>query len=488
MLRLVGHLRLAFCSLFVFLVPMTFVLAGPRAAFASVTTPPDGVTLDASGWSDPSLGTWDSSTKTGTLTTDVVGSIHVLGVRLDGADRNVTGAVYADATQNNALVTTGAVVANLGVDGNVYLGRQDLLTRSDVNGQIVVLGPRTSVLGNSISGSGLIHPWGDNYILVHGNVFEHAQTAVDLDERQGDVTGNEFVSCATGVKFWNHGITVSDNVFADSGTGVWGDLCPFEVANNDFNHTIEPVRATSMDAYGGMLWSVSGNCWSDWTVPDADNDGIVDVPRLSGSQWDGAPVYDLTPHVAPHHPLTGMQLNGGASTASSRNVTVNSSRSAVQMRFRNAGGDWSPWQAYATSASWVVTEGVGQKTVDAEYRDASGNLFLVSDSILVPYSLTQLAPLPDGSSAYRQGSKVAFKFKLGHPAGAPITNAAAAVSVYDLSGTRRAGPVRFVYSGGKADFYVAEVNTRWWPIGAYTARITLDDSSAARIVAFRLVR
>jgi hypothetical protein len=81
-------------------------------------------------------------------------------------------------------------------------------------------------------------------------------------------------------------------------------------------------------------------------------------------------------------PTGRISINGGASSTTSRSVTLNLSASdpspasgVAYMRFRNGGTTtWSSWVSYATSKSWTLTSGSGTKTVYVQYRDRAGNI------------------------------------------------------------------------------------------------------------------
>ena len=81
-------------------------------------------------------------------------------------------------------------------------------------------------------------------------------------------------------------------------------------------------------------------------------------------------------------PTGTISINGGASSTTSRSVTLKLSASdpspasgVADMRFRNGGTTtWSSWEAYSTSKSWTLTSGAGTKTVYVQYRDRAGNI------------------------------------------------------------------------------------------------------------------
>ena len=67
------------------------------------------------------------------------------------------------------------------------------------------------------------------------------------------------------------------------------------------------------------------------------------------------------------------------------NLTTNDTEQGSgvdSMRIKNAGGNWSAWQPYATSKKWKLSRGAGKKTVYVQYRDIAGNVSATaSDSI-----------------------------------------------------------------------------------------------------------
>lgn len=87
-----------------------------------------------------------------------------------------------------------------------------------------------------------------------------------------------------------------------------------------------------------------------------------------------APVSDtITLDTIP--PTGTISINSDAAYATSSPVTLTvSSADAVQMQFRNANGTWSSWETYATSRSWPLSAGDGDKTVYAQFKDVAGNV------------------------------------------------------------------------------------------------------------------
>lgn len=92
-------------------------------------------------------------------------------------------------------------------------------------------------------------------------------------------------------------------------------------------------------------------------------------------------------------------INQNATYTTTTTVSLDSAMTgATQMHFRNSGGSWTAWEAYAAHKSWTLQAGDGAKTVDAEFRDASLNTVSKSDSITLD---TQP---PTGSISINAGS------------------------------------------------------------------------------------
>lgn len=95
---------------------------------------------------------------------------------------------------------------------------------------------------------------------------------------------------------------------------------------------------------------------------DLDGDGIVDETKNPDTIEGAPPVSNGT-----------ILINNGAKYTRSRNVTLTlDADNAVEMSFSNNNPTWSAWEAYATTKSWTLTSGNGQKTVYVKFKDAGG--------------------------------------------------------------------------------------------------------------------
>ncbi|WP_317973085.1 hypothetical protein, partial [Paenibacillus sp. CCS19] len=65
--------------------------------------------------------------------------------------------------------------------------------------------------------------------------------------------------------------------------------------------------------------------------------------------------------------------------------------------FQNEAGAWSAWEAYAAAKSWTLSTGDGTKTVNAELKDAVGNVYAISDTINYDTAKPIITGVVDGS-------------------------------------------------------------------------------------------
>ena len=67
-------------------------------------------------------------------------------------------------------------------------------------------------------------------------------------------------------------------------------------------------------------------------------------------------------------PTGSMSLNGGSTYTGNTTVTIDSAvTDATEMRFRNAGGVWSDWQAYGAAKPWILPTGDGTFATKVDY-------------------------------------------------------------------------------------------------------------------------
>lgn len=114
-----------------------------------------------------------------------------------------------------------------------------------------------------------------------------------------------------------------------------------------------------------------------WVLPAPDGAKTVeaqfrDVAGNDSAVCGDSIILDTTP------PVGFVLIDGGALYAAIPMVTLTLGASdlngVTDMRCRNDGGGWAPWQPYGLNASWVLTPGDGAKTVSCQFRDTPGNV------------------------------------------------------------------------------------------------------------------
>lgn len=180
---------------------------------------------------------------------------------------------------------------------------------------------------------------------------------------------------------FSEAVTSSGAVTVTLETGTVDRSCSFAINNSDSgscNYTVQ-TGDTSNDLNAK---SVSG------TISDQSNNAITNFTPASNLSANKNLIIDTK------KPTGSIKINNGASSTTSRYVTLNlqaSDSSGMRyMRFSNNQSKWSPWYTYSTKYSnWDLTKSMfggtsskGAKRVYAQFKDKAGNSSSVySDSI-----------------------------------------------------------------------------------------------------------
>ncbi len=176
---------------------------------------------------------------------------------------------------------------------------------------------------------------------------------------------------------WNSYLSLKEMRIRNSGEewGDWTDLAstkPWTLTSGEGLKTVEAeFRNTD-----GTVFSAKDSIWLDLTAPTGS------LLIQDGVDWTADPLVGL------RHTFTDLQSG------------------VTHMRLRNAGDDWNDWIAAAATSSWTLVKGEGLKTVEAQYRDAAGNVSeTAADSIGVDQTPPKVSLLIEDGEDYT-GSKL----------------------------------------------------------------------------------
>ena len=136
------------------------------------------------------------------------------------------------------------------------------------------------------------------------------------------------------------------------------------------------VNETFYSINGGPIFNVTTNGEPTITTEGSNN---------TLEYWSTWNVYGTGLNELPHVTITGIQLDKTAPTGSITTPSVaetpiitltlsgtDASTGIAQMRFSNDNSEWSNWELYATSKTWTLQSGDGQKTVFVQFLNNAG--------------------------------------------------------------------------------------------------------------------
>jgi len=231
-------------------------------------------------------------------------------------NENVTGNNITYSNENAIVISDGSERCNVdsnevGLNGNngIYVSgcpstnvTSNLVYGDALHGIIILNSPQSLVRGNQIlgvAGDGLRVTTSGDCTISNNTISDNNNGIYIFNSIGGTITGNQIgrnslfgISLGTCV-----GVSIYDNTLAD---------------NNGADATYDPLHLQAKDTsivnnhwnYSGTL-NYHGNMWSDWRLPDADHDGIVDEPYiLEGGAQDKAPLTDADSESPVLHLLT----------------------------------------------------------------------------------------------------------------------------------------------------------------------------------------
>ncbi|NLF15815.1 MAG: hypothetical protein GX595_00960, partial [Lentisphaerae bacterium] len=281
-----------------------------------------------------------------------------------------------------------------------------------------------------VAGSVLVYlPAGPVQFAPPGGSFNHAIEATitsehalrvvytldgtDPDENSTELPGGQalFLDGADGASIEVRALALGEASSSQRGTAVFSfdrqapavTVAPSVTALGRpvLNGTVSEAGAVvevSVDGTAAAAVNHGDGTWSldlSGVLPGDLAEGVYDVVAVAtdaaGNRSEDDTVDELRIDRTP--PQGAFVIGAGGPTwVASRDVElVIAVDGAVQMRFRNQGGDWVDWLPSAASHAWGLLGGDGAKTVEAEFRDAAGNRLAVSDAVTLDTGLPQSA-------------------------------------------------------------------------------------------------
>lgn len=179
---------------------------------------------------------------------------------------------------------------------------------------------------------------------------------------------------------------------------------------SSFSKTGDVVSVTGTNFHNGDTISItitghSGDIGSSPTVSDGSFSGTITLPLDATEGLDTVMASDTHGNSASATitfdntaPTGTISINNDATHTNDSIVTLTLSATdnlsdVLQMRFSN-GGTYSEWELYATTKTWLLSPGDGNKTVRVDYIDSSGNYNSYGEGSGIPATIILDTILP----------------------------------------------------------------------------------------------
>ena len=247
---------------------------------------------DSTGGDCTSIGTWDLTTKTCVLTTDLNETvvINADGITLDGNNHEIIGASIAYSKGVQLSGRTGVTIKNLKVKQFYY-------------GIYSVGSSGNTFISNKLSynfAGIFMGYWGTNFVAnntaLNNFVGIYIDTSINNIVANNTASNNEWGfylrgSCGWGCYYATDNI-LRNNIASNNKQGIRIDMH----ANNNKIYNNNFINNTEYQAYnlgGGNVFNLSmptaGNYWSNYTGVDSNGDGIGDTPYTFTGGIDNYP-------------------------------------------------------------------------------------------------------------------------------------------------------------------------------------------------------
>lgn len=259
------------------------------------------VSDNATGGDCAAFGNWDAATKTCSLNRDIaipggkngIG-IYSVGITLDGNGYTITGANQYSGVEVMTM-DGGATIRNL----NVQHFANGIMLINDGTSPL----PGSTVESCNITNSGngiLLADMSGRHTVRNNTLNGNGVGVMFQTSGNNSVTENTFTGNSVGMDLFyyaNSNVIRGNTIINNSQYGLrmvqsYGNKV---YRNNFIDNAVQAYHiADASDYYGGgNLFDLAapdgGNYWSDWTSPDANNDGFVDVRYAFTYKYDNHP-------------------------------------------------------------------------------------------------------------------------------------------------------------------------------------------------------
>lgn len=151
------------------------------------------------------------------------------------------------------------------------------------------------IYNNGASFYGITFGNSDHNIVSENYIYENSHGINNGDSHYNNFTHNAiYNNTGIGIVVADHSL-IEDNIFYnndDWGVRAWGTNTT--VTQNNFIDNNLPLGGSSVQAADQFNSNTfTHNFWSDWSIPDANDDNIVDVPYTSDTLTDNYPLIEV---------------------------------------------------------------------------------------------------------------------------------------------------------------------------------------------------
>jgi len=178
--------------------------------------------------------------------------------------------------------------------------------------------------------------------------------------------------------------TITLETVAPSGSITINSGAVFTNANGV---SLAPVASDNLSGVAKMRFSNDALTWSAWQPYMASTawtlsfgDGLKRVyVQFQDNAGNISDDFESSITLETQPPTGSVAIDDGAEFVTSQQVDVSLTAednlsNVTSMRLRNENTTWSQWMPFAQSKAWTLSTGNGAKSVEAQFRDAAGNI------------------------------------------------------------------------------------------------------------------